>query len=189
MNNQEKKQKIITSIKSNQYFIMARHDLKGDTDKRYYFEMGASCYDMFLVGQLLSHLHVEYKTYEDIIYALKHKTSIGGVNDLEGYCGIYNSDIQILEISGEYPDFMDQKYFEDLYPEEKDKDFLEYAYSVPLDNFLELAKKMIDFFHAHVLWIVIYEDKHGKIHLEKYDKNLDCLKDGIPFIDDRILKS
>jgi len=174
-------------IKENRYIIMSRSLFK--IQGRYYSEMGVNCYDMDLLGNLLSYLYTEYKTYDDIVRALKNENYICGVNDLEHYLGEYLSASKKIAISGGYPDFMDQKYFEGLYPEEKEKDFLEYTYSIPLDNFLELAKKMIDFFHAHVLWIVIYEDKHGKIHLEKYDKNLDSLKDGIPFIDDRILKS
>jgi len=151
------------------YIFMNFYPFYTDPSAKYYSNKGASCYDMDLLGNLLSYLRIEYKTHEGITHSLQNKGSICGGGDLDYYCGIYNSDIQILEISGEYPDFMDQKYFENLYPKEKDKDFLEYTYSISLDNFLELAKKMIDFFHKKVGWIIIYEDEQGKVHLKEFD--------------------
>jgi hypothetical protein len=150
------------------FIIMARFPLTGIYNT-FYAEIKSVSYRMYLLGQLLSHLRIEYKTYEDVVYALQNKTSIGGAGDLEYYYGIFNSKTNALEINASYPDFMDQKYFESLYPEEKDKDFLEYTYSISLDNFLELTKKMIDFFNENIELIIIYEDADGKVHLKKFD--------------------
>jgi len=175
MNFQEKRQKINDAIKEviqvNKFFIMARYGLKYDPCPLYYSEGIGNSYDMYLAGQLLGHLRTEYKNCEEILYALKNKNYICGVNDLGHYLGEFLSASKNIAIGGGYPDFMDQEYFELLFPEEKEKDFLEYTYPISLDNFLELAKKMIEYFHKKVEWIIIYEDEQGKVHLKKYDQD------------------
>jgi len=81
----------------------------------------------------------------------------------------------MLKIGGEYADYQDQAYFEKSFPSEKSKKFLEYKYSIPLDDFLKLAEKMKQFFDKRVEWIILYEDEHGTVHLEKCDKKIDYL--------------
>ena len=34
---------------------------------------------------------------------------------------------------------------------------------------------MKKFFDGRVEWVILYEDAHGKVHLEKYDKKIDYL--------------
>ena len=74
----------------------------------------------------------------------------------------------MLRIGGEYADFMDQAYFESVFPSEKSKNFLEYQYQISLDSFLELAEKMKKFFDDRVEWVILYEDESGNVQLEQY---------------------
>ena len=155
-------------LERNRFCGMARYPFDGDPCAPYYSDRGSSCYDMILLGHLLGHLRIENQNPEFIIHELRTKKFISVANDLEYYAGRYDHQTNILRIGGEYADFMDQAYFESYFPEEKSKDFLEYEYPIPLDNFLELAEKMKKFFDDRVEWIILYEDEIGKVQLEQY---------------------
>ena len=163
-------------MQNNKFMIMTICPI----DERYYLEMGKNSYDMFLLGQLLSHLRIENQNRDFIIHELRTKKFISGINDLEYYAARYDPQTNILNIGGEYDDYQDQEYFEKVFPKDKSKNFLEYTYPIPLDVFLELVDKMQLLFNERTLWIVVYEDEQGKPHLEKYDRNLDYLKNSTP---------
>ena len=162
-------------INHNRYSILVLYPFDNDPCPIYYADMGSTCYDMFLLGHLLGHLRIENQNRAFIMHELQTKKFISVANDLEYYAGNYDSKTNLLYIHGEYADYQDQAYFEKSFPSEKSKNFLEYKYSIPLDDFLELAEKMKQFFDERVEWIILYEDEHGTVHLEKYDKKIDYL--------------
>jgi len=123
---------------------------------------------MFLLGHLLGHLRIENQNREFIMHELRTKKFISVANDFEYFAGRYNLETNILKIGGEYADFMDQAYFESVFPQDKIKDFLGYEYPIPLDTFLALAEKMKRFFDTNVEWVILYEDEFGKVQLEQY---------------------
>ena len=163
-------------MQNNKFMIMTICPI----DERYYLEMGTNSYDMYILGHLLSYLRLQITTRENILIFLYNKKFIAVVGDLDCFYAHYNPESNILHVGGEYDDYQDQAYFEKAFPEDKSKNFLEYTYPVPLYFFLELVDKMRLLFDNHTLWIVLYEDENGKLHLEKYDRNLDYLKNSIP---------
>ena len=162
-------------LERNRYAVLVRYPFDNDPCAVYYAGMGSTCYDMYILGHLLGYLRLQITTRENIMKILNTEKFMAIGGDLDCFYAHYNSATNMLKIGGEYADYQDQAYFEKSFPSEKSKNFLEYKYSIPLDDFLELAEKMKQFFDERVEWIILYEDEHGTVHLEKYDKKIDYL--------------
>lgn len=155
-------------LECNRFCGMARYPFDGDPCAQYYSDRGSSCYDMYILGHLLSYLRLQITTRENILHTLYDKKFMAIGGDFDCFYAHFNPGTNMLKIGGEYADFMDQAYFESVFPEEKSKKFLEYQYQISLDTFLDLAEKMKKFFDERAEWIILYEDKFGKIQLEQY---------------------
>lgn len=169
-------EKIKLIAQNNKYMVMTICPI----DERYYLEMGTNSYDMYTLGHLLSYLRLQITTRENILHTLHNTKFMAVVGDLDCFYAHFNPQTNMLKIGGEYDDYQDQAYFEKAFPKDKSKDFLEYTYPIHLDVFLKLVDKMKFLFDKHTVWIVLYEDEYGKLHLEKYNRNLDYLKNSTP---------
>jgi len=156
-------------------FVMCLYPFNTGPYQKYYINMGTNSYDLYVLGHLLSYLRHEITPHKNILHALYDEKFIAVGGDLDCFYAHFNPETNMLKIGGEYADFMDQAYFESVFPGEKSKKFLEYQYQISLDNFLDLAEKMKLLFDLHTQWVILYEDEQSKVHLEKYDKKIDYL--------------